>query len=74
MARTLNQRQHSVRMDAFVDAAQRLIAARGYDAFSVQDVLDQVGVDPRTLAYWFGDDGAVASTRQLIEFPGRHQP
>lgn len=39
MARTLNPEAHAVKRDVFVDAAQHLIVTRGYEQFSVQDVL-----------------------------------
>lgn len=39
MARTLNPEAHAVKRDVFVDAAQRLIITRGYEQFSIQDVL-----------------------------------
>src|SRR5512146_2775799 len=39
MARTLNPETHAVKRDVFVDAAQHLIVTRGYEQFSVQDVL-----------------------------------
>jgi AcrR family transcriptional regulator len=53
MARTLNPREHSTRRGAFVDVAQRLIATRGYDAFSVQDVLDEVGASKGGFYHYF---------------------
>ena len=43
MARTLDPVAHAVRRDAFLDAAEALIRAKGYDEMSIQDVLDAVG-------------------------------
>jgi AcrR family transcriptional regulator len=40
MARTVNATLHTVRRDAFLDVAQRLVETKGYEAMSVQDVLD----------------------------------
>jgi AcrR family transcriptional regulator len=53
MARTLNPREHGTRKNAFVDVALRLIATRGYDAFSVQDVLDEVGASKGGFYHYF---------------------
>src|SRR5215510_6921572 len=54
MARTLNPAQHAVRRDAFLDVAQRLITARGYQSFSIQDVLDEVGASKGAFYHYFG--------------------
>ncbi|TMD86636.1 MAG: helix-turn-helix transcriptional regulator, partial [Chloroflexi bacterium] len=43
MARTLNAAVHTVRKEAFVDVAQRLMQTKGYQQMSVQDVLDELG-------------------------------
>ena len=42
MARTRDTESHTVRRDAFVDAAQRIMATKGYEALSVQEVIDAV--------------------------------
>jgi AcrR family transcriptional regulator len=54
MARTINPAAHSVRRDAFVDVAQRLIQAKGYDGFSIQDVIDEVGASKGAFYHYFG--------------------
>lgn len=54
MARTVNPKVHSVKRDAFVDAAQQLIQAKGYDALSIQDVLDAVGASKGAFYHYFG--------------------
>ena len=40
MARTLDPVAHAVRRDAFLDAAQRVMATKGYAQLSIQDVID----------------------------------
>ena len=45
MARTVDHAARAVRRDAFIEAAQVLIASKGYEALSIQDVLD--GSAPR---------------------------
>ena len=57
MARTLNPVTHAVRRDAFVDVAQRLIQAKGYEAFSIQDVIDEVGASKGAFYHYFGSKG-----------------
>jgi AcrR family transcriptional regulator len=57
VARTRNVATHAVRREAFVDAAQRLIATRGYEAFSVQDVLDELDASKGAFYHYFGSKG-----------------
>ena len=57
MARTRNPAIHAVRRDAFVDAAQRLIATKGYEAFSIQDVLDELAASKGAFYHYFGSKG-----------------
>lgn len=54
MARTVNPESHAVRRDAFLDVAQRLIMSRGYDGFSIQDVLDETGASKGAFYHYFG--------------------
>ena len=42
MARTLDLELHTVRREAFVDVAQRLVQTKGYEAMSIQDLLDEL--------------------------------
>jgi AcrR family transcriptional regulator len=54
MARTLNSAKHAVRRDAFVDVAQRLIQTKGYEGFTVQDILDELGASKGAFYHYFG--------------------
>ncbi len=54
MARTLDPAAHALRRDEFVDAAQRLIAAKGYEALSIQDLLDDLGASKGAFYHYFG--------------------
>ena len=54
MARTLDRKAHAVRRDAFVDVAQRLIQARGYEQTSIQDVLDELDASRGAFYHYFG--------------------
>jgi AcrR family transcriptional regulator len=54
MARTVDPQVHSVKRAAFVDAAQQLIRSKGYDAISIQDILDAVGASKGAFYHYFG--------------------
>jgi AcrR family transcriptional regulator len=54
VARTLNPATHAVRRDAFLDVAQRLIQTKGYEAFSIQEVIDEVGASKGAFYHYFG--------------------
>jgi AcrR family transcriptional regulator len=54
MPRTLNPEAHALRRDAFVDAARRLIQAKGYEQMSIQDVLDDLGTSKGAFYHYFG--------------------
>jgi len=54
VARTLDPETHAVRRDAFVDVAQRLIQSKGYEGFSIQDVIDDVGASKGAFYHYFG--------------------
>ncbi len=59
MARTLNPVAHSVRREAFLDAAQRLIQSKGYEEMSVQDVLDELDASKGAFYHYFGSKEAL---------------
>jgi len=61
MARTLNPHAHAVRRDAFIDVAQALIQTRGYEHFSVQDVLDAAGASKGAFYHYFESKDALVS-------------
>ena len=54
MARTRDPESHTVRRDAFVDAAQRIMAIKGYEALSIQEVIDSVGASKGAFYHYFG--------------------
>ncbi len=53
MARTLNPEVHAVRREAFIDVAQRLMQTKGYEAFSIQDVIAEVGASKGAFYHYF---------------------
>jgi AcrR family transcriptional regulator len=69
MARTVNAAVHAVRRDAFVDVAQRLIQAKGYEQMSVQDVLDELDASRGAFYHYFGSkaDLLEAVVERMVE-------
>jgi AcrR family transcriptional regulator len=61
LARTVNHAARAVRRDAFIEAAQVLIANKGYEALSVQDVLDAVGASKGAFYHYFDSKQALLS-------------
>ncbi len=82
MARTVNATQYTVRRDAFLDVAQRLIQTKGYEAMSVQDLLDELEASKGAFYHYFDSkqalleavverfaDGAMASLAPVLNDP-----
>jgi AcrR family transcriptional regulator len=59
MARTLNAATHAVRRDEILDAAERQIRTIGYDAMSIQDVQDELGVSRGAIYHYFRSKEAI---------------
>src|SRR5215207_8350416 len=59
MARTVNHDSRTIRRDAFVDAAQRLIALKGYEQMSIQDVLDALDASRGAFYHYFDSKAAL---------------
>ncbi len=59
MARTLNRDVHAKRRAAYVDAALRLIQAKGYEQLSVQDVIAEVGTSKGAFFHYFPSKAAL---------------
>lgn len=87
MARTLDPVAHAVRRDAFLDAAQRVMATKGYAQLSIQDVIDELSSSKGAFYHYFDSkaallDGVVsrmveAATAHLaptVADPGRSAP
>jgi AcrR family transcriptional regulator len=82
MPRTVNATLHTVRRDAFLDVAQRLIQAKGYEEMSVQDVLDELDASKGAFYHYFSSkqalleavverfaDGAMAALAPVLADP-----
>jgi len=59
MPRTLNPVAHAVRRDTFLDAAQALIITKGYEALSVQEVIEAVGASKGAFYHYFDSKSAL---------------
>lgn len=59
MARTLDPVAQAVRRDAFLDAAQRLIQAKGYAQMSIQDVLAELSASKGAFYHYFDSKAAL---------------
>src|SRR5260370_3815324 len=59
MARTVNPTLHTVRRDAFLDVAQRLVQTKGYEAMSIQDVLDELEASKGAFYHYFDSKQAL---------------
>ena len=59
MARTVNATLRTVRRDAFLDVAQRLVQAKGYEAMSIQNVLDELEASKGAFYHYFDSKQAL---------------
>ena len=75
MARTVNATLRTVRRDAFLDVAQRLVQTKGYEAMSIQDVLGELEASKGAFYHYFDSKQAllqaVVERRDLGSFKGR---
>jgi AcrR family transcriptional regulator len=84
VARTLDPQAFAIRRDAFLDAAQRLMQTKGFEAMSVQDVLDETHASKGAFYHYFGSktdlldaivermvDAAVAQVGPGVDDPDR---
>ena len=73
---------HAVRREAFVDAAQRLMQAKGYEQMSIQDLLDELEASRGAFYHYFDSkqalleavidrivDAALAEVAPVVEDP-----
>ncbi len=59
MPRTLNLETHTLRRDSFVEVARRLIQTKGYEALSIQDVLDELDASKGAFYHYFDSKAAL---------------
>src|SRR6202142_4189826 len=59
MARNLDPEAHSLRRDAYTDAAQLLIQTKGYEQLSIQEVIDELGASKGAFYHYFGSKSSL---------------
>ncbi len=59
MVRTVNATLHTVRREAFLDVAQRFVQTKGYEAMSIQDVLDELDASKGAFYHYFDSKQAL---------------
>jgi AcrR family transcriptional regulator len=59
MARTLNPATHTVRREAFIDVAQRLMQTKGYEQMSIQDLIDELDASRGAFYHYFDSKQAL---------------
>jgi AcrR family transcriptional regulator len=82
VARTLNAAVYTVRREAFVEAAQRLMESKGYAQVTIQDLLDDVGASRGAFYHYFDSkqalleavidrmvDAGLASVEPIVQDP-----
>lgn len=68
MARTV--KDYAVRRNDILDAARRLVFAKGYEQMTIQDILDDLRIAKGTFYYYFGSKHALLEAlveRMLVE-------
>jgi AcrR family transcriptional regulator len=59
MARTINELDYAARRDAILTAAYRLIASKGYQQMTVQDLLDDLAISKGAFYHYFDSKPAL---------------
>jgi AcrR family transcriptional regulator len=78
--RTVDRKAHASRRDEFIDAGQRLIQTRGYEQFSIEDLLAETGASKGAFYHYFDSkqallqaiidrlvDTALASVKSVVD-------
>lgn len=55
----MNATLHTVRREAFLDVAQRLVQTKGYEAMSIQDLLDELDASKGAFYHYFDSKQAL---------------
>jgi AcrR family transcriptional regulator len=65
MPRTVNPALYTIRREAFLDVAQRLVQTKGYEAMSIQDVLNELEASKGAFYHYF--DSKQALLEAIVE-------
>ncbi|MFN8482397.1 MAG: TetR/AcrR family transcriptional regulator [Anaerolineae bacterium] len=77
MARAVKEHEYAVRRDEILDVAQRLVQTKGYEAMTIQDILDRLSISKGAFYHYFGSKGELLEgilERMLTEVEGRVTP
>lgn len=68
MARIVNEEEHAAKRNEILDAAQRLVHAKGYERMTIQDILDALQISKGAFYHYFDSKPAVleALTQQMV--------
>ncbi len=53
MARTLKEQEHAVKRNEILDAAERLLVAKGYQQMTIQDILESLKISKGAFYHYF---------------------
>lgn len=59
MARPIKEQEYRVKRGAILDAARRLVQAKGYEQMAIQDVLDDLQISKGAFYHYFGSKQAL---------------
>jgi len=65
MARTVKQEEYAARRNQILDVAQRLVAAKGYEQMTIQDLLDALQISKGAFYHYF--DSKPALLEAIVE-------
>jgi AcrR family transcriptional regulator len=67
--RALNPKKHAAKRDEFIEAGQRLMQTRGYEQFSIEDLLAEVGASKGAFYHYFDSKQALleAVVERLVD-------
>lgn len=69
MARTIKQAAHAVKRKEIIDAAQRLVYAKGYEQMSIQDILNDLKISKGAFYHYYASKQALleALIEQMVQ-------
>src|SRR5512139_475433 len=57
MARSVKEETYAVKRNEILDAAQRLVYAKGYEQMSIQDILNELKISKGAFYHYFDSKG-----------------
>lgn len=72
MARSVNEKEYSLRKNQILDSAQRLIYTRGYEQMTIQEILEDSQISKGAFFYYFDSKRALleALTERMMQEAG----